>query len=71
MAASGAVATGKAPVNLTKMPARLLHPKKVRGAEMRAPRIKPVGSASRDYGKPDPVDSPYPPSYGSPFSDGG
>lgn len=71
MAASGAVATGKAPVNLTKMPARLLHPKKVRDAEMRAPRIKPVGS-TRDYGKQEPAaENPYPPSYGSSFSDGG
>lgn len=71
MAASGAVATGKAPVNLTKMPARLLHPKKVRDAEMRAPRIKPVGSSTRDYGKQEEPQNPYPPSYGSPFSDGG
>jgi hypothetical protein len=62
MAASGAVATGKAPVNLTKMPARLLHPKKVRDAEMRAPRIKPL--ATRDYGKQDQAENPYPSDYG-------
>lgn len=62
MAASGAVATGKAPVNLTKMPARLLHPKKVRDAEMRAPRIKPLGT--RDYGKAEQPENPYPSDYG-------
>jgi hypothetical protein len=68
MAASGAVATGKAPVNHTKMPAALQHPKKVRGGEQ-APRIKPLGSSTRDYGKAPPAPpmdmppSPFPPEY--------